>query len=262
MSEQGKWEREKGIFTSFLAAQPNFAGGLTKKWSHVKELSQAQHDSPDIICIDNRDRLIGVEMTEWLHQEQTHAYSRWNRLLKSVEPLPGWTVQVLLEVFTKDYDKKDRQVFIDELSRTIVRSATRAEISPSGWSKFTVDRPTLAREAPTVARCCKGIVGNKIGSGRITLVAADGSYSSLDSAESLRARIRRKTDNAAYAETKRKMKLAELFLLVYYDWAIVKNTPNDIDVLAIGSAIMAGSPGAFDGGFVLMFGRCYRICPS
>jgi hypothetical protein len=258
MSEQGKREREESIFATFLELEPSFAGCSIEKWSHIEEWHQAGYKSPDIICTDSHDRLIGVEMTEWLHEEQTRAYWRWNELLSQVKPLSGWSVYVHLEIFARDCDKKDRRPFVGELSRAIVHAASRPEVRPSGLTTFAVDRLTLAKEAPIVARYCQVISGARIGSGQVALLSAASAYSSRDAAESLQVRIGKKTRK--YVETKQEMKLAKLFLLVYYDRGVLINTPNDFDVQAVGSAIMSGSPGSFDGGFILMFGRVYPIC--
>jgi hypothetical protein len=76
IAEIEKWERETGIFASFLDAALDFAGSEIVDWKHN------QNDSPDILCIDQLGTRIGVEMTEWLDEQQTRDFARWEKLCR------------------------------------------------------------------------------------------------------------------------------------------------------------------------------------
>ena len=105
MSEETKWEREAGIFASFLDAAPDFAGARIANWIHNR------NDSPDILCTDSTGSRIGVEMTEWLDEEQTCDFSRWEQILSSVRFPADWTVTVRLSPFGRTPAPITRRVF-------------------------------------------------------------------------------------------------------------------------------------------------------
>src|SRR5215467_3819428 len=57
--------KERVIFEAFYRAAPDFAGCIIDEW----KLS-LPNDSPDILCIADNARRIGVELAEWLNEEQ------------------------------------------------------------------------------------------------------------------------------------------------------------------------------------------------
>jgi hypothetical protein len=63
MIKKTKKEMEEIIFKTFISVEPNFAGGELK-------CEQCPKDPPDFICIEKKRR-IGVELGEWLHENQT-----------------------------------------------------------------------------------------------------------------------------------------------------------------------------------------------
>ena len=98
------------------------------------------------------------------------------------------------------------------------------------------------------------VSGTKPGSGKLHLLAV-GTYSPDDAAIALRSAITKKFAKPAYADVKRTRGLRSIYLLVYYDVAILKNTPAalDIDVVNEAQRAMGAIPTSFDGVFVLMF---------
>jgi hypothetical protein len=64
---QAQRDEEKVIFSAFYGLQPDFAGEPINEW-HL-----ATSDPPDIICITDSGRTIGVELAEWLHQREMSA---------------------------------------------------------------------------------------------------------------------------------------------------------------------------------------------
>ena len=86
------------------------------------------------------------------------------------------------------------------------------------------------------------------------ILDAGGSFSPDDAAVALHAVIRKKAGNPSYAKIKRALGLRSLYLLVYYDIAILKNTPNlDVDVAGVAASALPEVPSVFDAAFVLMF---------
>lgn len=64
-------EREREIFKAFLKVKPDFAGEPIREWYHVSEWygvkeiqrpAPPDHDRPDIICVTESGRRIGVEL--------------------------------------------------------------------------------------------------------------------------------------------------------------------------------------------------------
>jgi hypothetical protein len=64
---QAQRDEEKVIFAAFYVLQPDFAGEPIKEWRI------AESDPPDILCITDSGRTIGVELAEWLHQREMSA---------------------------------------------------------------------------------------------------------------------------------------------------------------------------------------------
>lgn len=144
MSEQQKWEREAANFQAFLDVEPDFADRPITSWHLCEQLA------PDIICVDTDGKEIGVEMTEWLHQEQTRDYFRWENVLRQVPALPDWTVEVYLNPFSETCDDRDKQSFIGELSSVISNAASAPKVYCSGVMSFYAARPEFAGVAPMV----------------------------------------------------------------------------------------------------------------
>jgi hypothetical protein len=163
LSEQTKWEREAGIFASFLEAVPDFAGEEIIDWKHN------QNDSPDIVCIDRFGNRIGVEMTEWLHEQQTRDFSRWEKVLRPVIFPRGWTIDVYLDPFGRDCEPVDRRGIATELTNIISEEISRPKVWDSGLLSFAVGGTELVGRAPTAAKYCNVVAGHKPGSGRLLL---------------------------------------------------------------------------------------------
>ena len=247
ISEQTKWEREAGIFASFLDAASDFAGEEIVDWKHN------QNDSPDIVCIDRLGNRIGVEMTEWLHERQTRDFSRWERVLRDVNFPDDWTIDVYLDPFGRDWDTLDRVKLVAEVSHVINEEISRPKVWNSGLLSFAVAGAALVGRAPIAAKYCNVVAGHKPDSGRL-LFQGGGAFSPDEAAVALHTVISKKAINKSYATIKRVLELRSLYLLIYYDLAILKNTPNlDVDVAGVAASALSAQPSAFDAAFVLMF---------
>jgi hypothetical protein len=246
MSEQLKWEREKGIFGSFLATAPGFAGADIVHWEHNG------NESPDILCVDRLGRTIGVELTEWMDEHQIGDFAGWEKLLSSAK-IPGdWTVHLDLFPFGRRSKSKERRVIVEELSRVIAEETSR-QVKKSGVLSFTVSLFDLRSRAPTVSKYCNSILGLNPGSGRIHL-AGSGSFSSAAPELALQTVIEKKIHEKPYSELRKALVLEFLYLIVFYDLGIIKNTPNlDVDVTEVAASVISKMPMPFDELFVLMF---------
>ncbi len=191
-------------------------------------------------------------MTEWLHEQQTRDFSRWERVLRGVNFARDWTIDVYLDP-TRDCEPGERQDIATQLTKIISEEVARPKVWDSGLLSFAVNGAELARRAPIAAKYCSVVAGHKPGSGRLRLQGV-GSFSPDDAVAALRSVISKKVSNKSYAAIKREAGLQSLYLLIYYDIAILKNTPNlDVDISAVTASVMASAPSAFDLAFVLMF---------
>jgi len=180
----------------------------------------------------------------------------------------GWTIQVHLDPFSQDFDRRDREPLIVELSRLLPMAASHPEIWSSGLETFALGRFAMLEQAPTVAKYCAVVAGFKMGTS--IHLEPGGAFSKVDPENALRTVIAKKTGNSSYATVKQAQGLDQLFLLVCYDQAVRKNTPNlDVDARIVGATVMATAPGAFDGAFIFMYPdavngerrQAYRIFP-
>src|SRR5262245_27526706 len=64
---------EKIVFEKFIANRPDFAGSPVS-W-------EEGDDPPDVLCKDGTGKRIGVELAEWLNEDQMQA----SRLRESIE---------------------------------------------------------------------------------------------------------------------------------------------------------------------------------
>lgn len=84
---QAQRDEERVIFSAFYGLQPDFAGEPIKEWRI------AESDPPDILCITDSGRTIGVELAEWLHQREMSAGKLRERIEQQIleaigEPQP------------------------------------------------------------------------------------------------------------------------------------------------------------------------------
>ena len=128
---QAKWQREAGIFGSFLDAAPDFAGELITQWKHN------ENDSPDIVCTDRLGNRIGVEMTEWLHDQQICDFSRWERVFWTVNFASDWTVDVYLDPFSQDCEPRERQDIATQLTKIVGEEVSQ----PKAWESGSFPSP-------------------------------------------------------------------------------------------------------------------------
>lgn len=76
----GKREHEKAIFEAFLRIMPGFAGETLKEWW----LPQDEKEFPDVICNTINGRRIGVELGEWLNEEEMRNAKGMKRIQDSI----------------------------------------------------------------------------------------------------------------------------------------------------------------------------------
>src|SRR5437867_3549365 len=74
-----KREHEKAIFQAFLGIEPNFCGESLSNWRQPTD----EKEFPDIIATSISGRRIGVELGEWLNEDEIQAAKRKEQLEES-----------------------------------------------------------------------------------------------------------------------------------------------------------------------------------
>lgn len=247
---------EKTIFEAFAKFYPEFAGTKVK--------CEDGPDPPDYICVDEGGRRVGIELGEWLNEQQTQESKERERLedsycsvIRSEEEEPprniGWLY--LNNKAGLRLSANDGAVFRAELY-TCVKEVD------DGWPK-NPDRDDLQGYVhndfgayPILAKYLEGLyfrsrarIDPIKGIAWIGFRPRGGAYSPKDAVQALLGLIRKKTNK--YADLRRDQNLAELYLIAYYDQALIHNTPYfglnfGLDEVAeIASAEVAKNPGPF-----------------
>jgi hypothetical protein len=75
-----KREHERAIFEASLRVAPDFAGEKIVEWKQPED----ERDFPDVVCICASGRRVGIELGEWLHEEQIRAVKGKERIQKTI----------------------------------------------------------------------------------------------------------------------------------------------------------------------------------
>ncbi|MGA8154358.1 MAG: hypothetical protein WB952_25670 [Terriglobales bacterium] len=247
---------EKAIFESFTKFYPNFAGAKVK--------CEDGPDPPDFICAEESGLRVGVELGEWLNEQQTRESKERERLedsycsvLKSEEEEPprniGWVY--LNSKPGLRLGAEDAVAFKAEFYECIKQTDT-------GWPNNPErDDPqghTLRdfAEYPVMGKYLDGLhfqsrerINPIKGIAWADFRPRGGAYSPKDAVAALLELLRKKTNK--YASLHREQDLVELYLVVYYDQGLIHNTPYfglnfGLDEVAkAASAEVAKNPGPF-----------------
>jgi hypothetical protein len=75
-----KRENEKAIFSAFLRAAPDFVGEEIADWKQPTD----ENDFPDIVCKSKTGNRVGVELGEWLNEDQMRSAKGMERTQQSI----------------------------------------------------------------------------------------------------------------------------------------------------------------------------------
>jgi hypothetical protein len=216
-----KKEREKLIFEAFIKIEPNFAGEQVF-------CEQCSKDPPDIICVNNKNRRIGVELVEWLHEDQTTRSRAFEDLEKRIrqEAFPDNVKDYLknhdvsiFPVSDKFPRKSDRSRFISELIDILNQFILRQEEwEEENWLNDFRSHPKLEEFITTIS-----IYRTRLPLG-IEFVRG-GDYSPKAAMDALFERLNNKINHENYKNLKSKLRLNDFHLIVYYSMAMIYNSP-------------------------------------
>jgi hypothetical protein len=225
-------KEEKGIFEAFIATEADFAGEPVS-WSAGK-------DPPDVLCETANGRKIGVELGEWLHESQTErvrAYEILERELANEavkQAFVDWLKQYGVQLYPNQeiYQSKkgpkyrfptkaDRPKFKSELFDLLGEFKERGQpitkqVHLNDFLRFPKLRKFLTGlTVYPVGRAPRGI----------QFAAKCGSYSPEDARDAFIKVIRGKIAKHNYLTLKKEQTLDELYLMVYYNQALMWNSP-------------------------------------
>ncbi len=224
-----KEERETGVFARFLSTQPPLKA---KTWKYTG----SGHRRPDFVSSDG----VGVELTEWLHQNQTQ---RARETEKFEQEIVSAAEARHLTAFLKSFDASDLPRYVVVVhTREVPRQRDREEVT-TRLLDFLVacDKPRSARELrygrifgqaelPEALGHYFATVQIRCATGNINLglsIARGGSFASEDALKALLTVMRDKLEAKLdlYQKTRREKQLEALHLLVHYGRGFVWNTP-------------------------------------
>jgi hypothetical protein len=258
-----KEEAEAANFKAFLAACPNFVG---------RPLADIQRggDPPDFLCLDVLGMRIGVELMQWINEQQIGRSKQLYRLEESYTRVTrSWSVQppdnigrvLIYAKGGRALAPPDSTVFHDELYR-LVADVDAAWLenpdrrNPQGYdcADFTT-YPSLASHLDGLCFYSRERFDVSLGIDWLTFRVHGGAYTSDWMRDTLIDNILHKV--AKYAKPHNKIKLehqrlSEFYLLAYYDEALLHNTPYDApgfgfrEIGALVSGELSRKPHPFD----------------
>jgi hypothetical protein len=228
-----KERNERINFDAFQKACPNFAGRPLKS-------RRRGGDPPDILCLDFAVKRIGVELVEWLNQEQVSREkplykleSEYHRIIRSDKQLTPPNVG---QVFIYAKDRKrllpaKAKAFRKELYRFISAVAGRwpewDDPQGYGYRDFS-GFPMLEEHLESLVFFSRDRFQPYPGVPWIWFELHGGAFDSKWMLDALITNIHKKIKKYAQPQNKLKLKqqrLHEFDLLAYYDQAVLFNTP-------------------------------------
>jgi len=247
---------ELRIFASFIRGLADFAGRPVSCGNGA--------DPPDFLCTDNEGRRIGIELGEWLNQQQMAA----NRAREEEEDSfiaviesqneepPGHVGFVQLQ--RKESARllpRDEASFRAELFECIRHVDARWPENPEwhepmGYRCSDLSRyPTIEKHMSSVDFWPRTRVDSFWGLAWIAFPSRGGAYTPKDAVDALLVLLEKKT--AKYQNLHEAQNLDELYLVAYYDQGLIYNTPYFAsgfdfgDSCRLARAKIAQNPGVF-----------------
>lgn len=225
-------EIEKKVFDQFITISPTFAGRPVT--------CSIGANPPDILCIDSGGQRIGVEMSEWVDEEQIARekpqYQREEALLKvidskSVPPPKNIGVVTFFEQEGLRLRPSDAKQFRDELYAFIVELDDHWQMLDGYDERPGVDLsnedfagyPTLARYTQSLGCVSQQYEPSQRGDEWISFMSHGGAYNPDTALDAAITALQKKTN--MYATLKADANVGELCLLLYYDQGWAYNTP-------------------------------------
>ena len=267
------WEREKPIFEKFIRLSPSFADSTISSWGQGPEPA-------DVLCIDVGGRRIGVQLTEWLIEDQIRTRKQRECQEKSfLDAINSEAIErpenihrVWLGVKSDlKLGSQDRVGFRDELL-SLLHSIDASSPPLDLETYLPCFRHTDFSGYPLLKKYMDDLtidlaifpnLGAKSASGVRWIWFPDpgGFYPSMEAVDCLMGRVKAKCSR--YSRGSDRKGLDELYLVVYYDSALIYNTTFEDEgfglpeVAKLAAQIVASNPGPFRKIFLL-----YAVTPG
>jgi hypothetical protein len=259
-----KQKAEAANFEAFKLAHPTFADRAITNvaWGG---------DPPDVLCLDARGASIGVELVQWVNQRQMAASKARYKLedsyrlaIRSSNEQPPANIGLVF-IYAKDKTilapqnaaafRKELYVFVARIDADWLKNPDWDDPQGYSFTDFT-GYPILAQHIEGLDFYARGRRFNsQLGADWLTFRAHGGAYTSDWMRDALSENIKRKIDKYEKPHNKLKLqqqRLAEFYLLAYYDEAVLHNTPYDRpgfgfrEIAATVARELAANPHPFD----------------
>jgi len=273
----GDRSTERSIFESFLRVRPDFAGELLRGWI------QPPQDPPDILCMTISGRSIGVELGEWLNEDQmTNAKGLeaiQNSMLRAIGTQPdnrcGNIYYAWLSPLPKARVKPaDATAFREEIFRLVEDVDRRWDQEPdwqspqgcffTDFTRYSTLRKYLQLVRFFPRRCYggwppKGRVTKRTwpaGCDWLTFRMPGGAYNQDAMLDALCDILARKIEK--YEAKPPEVLMDDFYLLIHYNQALLYNTPVETvffkfeDAARAGSEFIGDDPGVFGKVFLIL----------
>ncbi len=273
-----KREREKAVFEAFLAIEPNFAGEPIPIWHQPDD----EKEFPDIIGRSISGRRVGVELGEWLNQDQMQVAKAKERLedsmLEAIRPQGSNGCDHIYSICLHPKPKSrvkpsDAGSFRQQLFDCIGECDQRWPDEPSWHSpqgaQIVNDEleiyPSLSKYLNELKlwprEHCREIRQWPVGIDWINFPSHGGPFDSSTMFEPLTTLISEKVNHYGTAGTG----FDHLSLLVYYDQALFYNSPPETSTCTMDDAaakikcFLDGDLGPFHNVFLFIHGQSVRV---
>jgi hypothetical protein len=224
---------EKLVFEAFYDALPDFAG-RSVSW-------HPGNDPPDIICVDSEGNRMGIELGEWLNEEQIRSSIEQERLedsylnaIRSQDSHPPENIGMIwlttkIGLRLKQSDTIQFRTQFYDLVAAINSNWLGLDgcSSPNGvFFKDFSQYPCLDKYLQALRFYPRSEFNPPSGFAWIRFPSRGGAYSPKTALDALSDLIIKKTNK--YADLHKQEQLDELYLIIYYNKALIYNTPFQI----------------------------------
>jgi hypothetical protein len=281
--------REEPVFKVFIATCGDFAGEKITKWQVLDEwykttgTPRPKHpfdNRPDVICVTQSDKRVGVELKAWLNEWQIAEAKRQERfeetILKAIGELPRnvhkYIKRIWLRAKPKRFNNNDSHELRNQLFDLIRRVDENWAAKPD-WEKSSREMIKDLSGSPTLARYIDYVeafprrepiepgqlMNEKYHDRRwIGFPNRGGAYSLDEMLVPLKEVLLETKADKRYKDICEHVGLDECYLLVHYDFdAFAYNSPIDVpdysfrDVVEFGRRVIAKDGGFFQRIFLL-----------
>jgi hypothetical protein len=264
LGNTAKQRAEAANFEAFKLAYPNFAGRplVSIQWGG---------DPPDVLCLDATGNRIGVELVQWVNERQMAASKARFKLedsyrlaIRSSSVQPPANIGLVF-IYAKDNTilapqnaaalRNELYDFVARIDADWLKNPEWDDPQGYPFTDFT-GYPTLAKHIDGLDFYARGRRFNpQLGADWLTFRAHGGAYTPDWMRDALLQNIKRKIEKYAKPQNKlnlQQQRLAEFYLLAYYDEAVLHNTPYDApefgfrEIAAIVAQELAENPHPFE----------------